>query len=323
MIKIITDSSCDINSEALNQLPIEKIPLFINIGDKSYQDGVDISREDFYKNLNTMIPFPKTSAPSPETFRTAYRTAQKEGFEGVISIHVSGKLSATINSAYMAAAEITDFPVKVVDSQNLSGGAGFIVEEAARQAQAGKNMNEIIAKIDDVIQRTYTFAILENLDHLQNSGRMGQFITTMGSLLKIRIMLKMNRGKPGAEQFRTMKKGLERLIELTEKLAPFEKMVFLHTNNPTAIDLLKENCQNMQCDGLSPETMIVNPVLGTHLGPTAVGFSAVTVNYPDPSILERGLQSIKNAAQKIHFPDSFPNPFERKEATEEKQDKSE
>jgi fatty acid-binding protein DegV len=149
---------------------------------------------------------------------------------------------------------------------------------------------------------------------------MGQFITTMGSLLKIRVMLKMNRGKPGAEQFRTMKKGLERLTELAEKLAPFEKMVFLHTNNPDTIKLLQGNCQNIHCDGLSPETIIVNPVLGTHLGPTAVGFSAVTVNYPDPSILERGLQSIKNAAQKLHFPDSFPNPFERKDHEEEKQE---
>ena len=317
MIKIITDSSCDIANEEVKQTHFEKIPLFINIGEKSYQDGVDISREEFYKNLNSMIPFPKTSAPGPEIFQSAYRKAKKEGYDGVISIHVSGKLSATINSAYMAAAEITDFPVKVIDSQNLSGGAGFIVEEAIKQAQSGKTLDEILVGINDMIPRTYTFAILENLDHLQNSGRMGQFITTMGSILKIRIMLKMNRGKPGAEQFRTMKKGLERLAELTGKLAPFEKLVFLHTNNLPAVDLLKQNCGKIDCDGLSPETMIVNPVLGTHLGPTAVGFSAVTLNYPDPTILEKGLQSIKQAAQKIHLPDSFPNPFERKENSPE------
>jgi fatty acid-binding protein DegV len=179
-------------------------------------------------------------------------------------------------------------------------------------------MEEIKTVIDDVIPRTYTFAILDNLDHLQHSGRMGQFITTLGSVLKIRIMLKMNRGKPGAEQFRTMRKGLERLAELTEKLSPFEKMAFLHTNNPDAISLLQQNCQGLNCEGLNPETMVVNPVLGAHLGPTAVGFAAVAVNHPDPSLLEKSWQTVKDTARKIHLPDSFPNPFERKSEEDSK-----
>ena len=320
-IKIITDNSCDIDPKVEAQFNIHKIPLYINIGEKSYLEGVDITREQFYAQLPTMKDFPKTAAPSPETFIKAYRQAQSEGFGGVLSIHVSGRLSATINSAYLAEKEITDFSVKVIDSQNLSGGAGFVVEAAARAAKEGHSLEQVVEVINNTIPRTYTFAILDGVDHLQHSGRMGQFITTLGSVLKIRLMLKMNRGRPGAEQFRTHKKGMERLGELIHKLAPFEKFVFLHANAPDSITEIKDIFTTLLGSAVDYPTMVINPVLGSHLGPTAVGFSAVTQNFPDASIFEKSLQSIKLAASKFHLPDvsNIPNPFDRKSGDDKKE----
>ena len=301
-IKIITDSSCDIAQETLKQFNITTIPLFINIGDKSYQDGVDISREEFYTNLPNYLDFPKTAAPSPDVFTTAYQQAADEWYTAVFSIHVSGKLSGTINSAILAAKEFTTIPVFVIDSQNLSAGAGFVVIAAAKAAANDASIADVQKAIDDIIPRTYTVAVLDSLDHLQHSGRMGKFVMTLGSALSIRIILKMNRGRPAAEQFRTIKKTYARLEELAEKLGPFESFTFLHTNNPERIQSVKTNIADRCCIDIETQVLSVNPVLGSHLGPTATGFSCVTVDYPVPSVFERSLQSLKEAAKKLHLP---------------------
>lgn len=298
-IKIITDSSCDLAPGVKEQLGIGVIPLYINIGDKSYVDGVDITREEFYTNLTSYEDYPKTAAPSPETFKEFYHQAAQDGYEKVFSIHVSGKLSATINSAHMAAKEFDEIPVRVIDSQNLSAGAGFVVQLAAQTALAGHTEDEVIKAIEDLMPRIYTFAIIDNLDHLKHSGRIAQFVTTLSSALKIRIMLKMNRGQPGAEQFRTMIKGMHRMEELVEKLQPFQEFIYLHTNNPQAIEQLSVKVNTILDNSIKPMLLPVNPVLGSHLGPTAYGFSCVTVNHPQPSAFVRSFEKMKSAARSV------------------------
>jgi DegV family protein with EDD domain len=298
-IKIITDSSCDLAPGVKEQFGIGVIPLYINIGDKSYVDGVDITREEFYTNLTSYEHYPKTAAPSPETFKEYYHQAAEDGYEAVFSIHVSGRLSATINSAHMAAKEFNEIPVHVIDSQNLSAGAGYVVQQAAQTALAGKTDKEVVAAIEDIMPRVYTFAIIDNLDHLKHSGRIAQFVTTLSSALKIRIMLKMNRGQPGAEQFRTMLKGMHRLEELAEKLQPFQEFVYLHTNNPQAIEQLSVKVNTILDDSVNPLLLPVNPVLGSHLGDTAYGFSCVTVEQPQASVFTRSLEKMKKAARSV------------------------
>jgi DegV family protein with EDD domain len=301
-VKIITDSSCDLAPGLKETLNIDVIPLFINIGDESFIDGETITREEFYQNLTTYETYPKTAAPSPATFIAHYQQAADEGYSEVISIHVSARLSGTINSAKMGAEEFNSIPVHVVDSQNLSAGAGFVVQMAAEAAKEGKTIDEVLDIIEDLLPRVYTFAIIDTLDHLKHSGRMAQIITTLSSMLKIRIMLKMGRGRPGAEQFRTLKKGVVRLEELIEKLSPFTNLHFVHTSVPESIQQFIEKVSSDLDPNVQPQTLIVNPVLGAHLGPTAFGFSCVTENQPELSIFERSLESIKHAADSIKLP---------------------
>lgn len=301
-VKIITDSSCDIAPGVKENLNIDVIPLFINIGDQSFIDGETITREEFYQNLTSYETYPKTAAPSPATFIERYQHAADEGFTEIISIHVSSKLSGTINSARIGAKEFSQIPVHVIDSQNLSAGAGFVVTQAAKASKDGKSIEEILEMLEDLLPRVYTFAIIDNLDHLKHSGRMAQIITTLSSMLKIRIMLKMGRGRPGAEQFRTLKKGLVRLEELVEKLSPYTDFHFVHTNADATLQQLIDTVEHLLDPKIQPQTLIVNPVLGSHLGPTAFGFSCVTENPPELSIFERSLESIKHAADTFKLP---------------------
>lgn len=301
-VKIITDSSCDLAPGIRENYDVEVIPLYINIGDKSFIDGVTITREEFYQNLSTYSSYPKTAAPSPATFMEQYQKAADDGYTEVVSIHVSGKLSGTINSARMGAEEFGVIPVHVIDSQNLSAGAGFVVQHAAEAAKAGKTIDEVLEVIDDLLPRVYTFAVIANLDHLKNSGRMAQVITTLSSMLKIRIMLKMGHGRPGAEQFRTFKKSINRIIELAEHLKPFTDFHFVHTNTIETAEMLIRKIKPKLNTGIDPQVLTVNPVLGSHLGPTAFGFSCVTENPPELSIFERSIESIKHAVSDIKLP---------------------
>lgn len=298
-VKIITDSSCDLAPDIKDLYDIDVIPLYINIGEKSFVDGVDITREEFYQNLTTYASYPKTAAPSPATFIEQFDKAVQEGYTEIISIHVSGKLSGTINSARMAAAEYSKIPVHVIDSQNLSAGAGFVVEHAAKAAKQGDSIENVLRLIDDLLPRVYTFAVIANLDHLKHSGRMATIITTLSSLLNIRIMLKMGQGRPGAEQYRTFKKSFSRLTELAENLAPYTDFHFVHTNAGEAIEDLITAVTPVLGEKIQAQTLIVNPVLGSHLGPTAFGFSCVTQNPPELSTFERSLASIKQAVDDI------------------------
>jgi DegV family protein with EDD domain len=301
-VKIITDSSCDLAPGLKEALNIDVIPLYINIGEQSFLDGVTITREEFYQNLTSYTSYPKTAAPSPATFMEHYQKAADEGYTEVVSIHVSGKLSATIESARMGANEFNKIPVHVIDSQNLSAGAGFVVQHAAQAAKDGKNIDEVLALIEEILPKVYTFAVIANLDHLKHSGRMANIITTLSSLLNIRIMLKMGHGRPGAEQFRTFKKSVNRIVELADHLRPFTDFHFVHTNTiETANVLIRKISPNLN-EGIQPKVLTVNPVLGAHIGPTAFGFSCVTVNPPELSIFEKSIASIRHAVSDIKLP---------------------
>lgn len=298
-IKIVVDSACDLPQGTREQYDITVTPNYINLGDRSLLDGVDISREEFYQQLPHFKQFPTTAAPGPDQFLQTYETLADQGADGIISIHVSSKLSAIYNSARLGAKDFHRCPIRVVDSNQLSAGAGLIAVRAAQAAADGASMDEILALINDLIPRAYTFAVLDTLDYLQHSGRMGQVIMTVGNLLHIQAVLKMNHGKPGAERIRTTNKGIARLVELIETLQPFEDFHYVHTDSQKNLARFKEGAEPLLDESLNPQTIIVGPTLGSHLGPGALGFSCITKNYPEPSALERSVKRVMDTARKI------------------------
>lgn len=274
-IKIVTDSTCDLPDEIIKKYDITVIPIYVNLGDHSFRDGVDLVREDFYSTLKKNKLFPTTSSPSIDTFINAFKGLAARGAESVLSIHIASSIGGVYNVAAMAGNTIKDILVSPFDAGQISLGTGVIVETAAMMAQAGKTLNEILTKIHDVANRTYTFAILDNLNYLKQSGRVSQFKSLLGSILRIKPVLRFHKGQPSIEIVRTNKAAVQRLLGSVKSLGPLESLNLLHIDAPEKAEALRSAALVYFPEISDVRTIDVSPVIGSHLGPGAVGFAAV------------------------------------------------
>ena len=273
-IQIVTDSTCDLPEALVKQYDITVIPLHIQQGDNTYLDGVNLTREQFYEKLPGFKPAPTTAAPGPDVFTQIFEKLADKGAKAILSIHISESLSATINSARIAAEQFTRIPVTVLDSSQLSLGMGFIVEKAAQMAQAGKRLEEIVASLGKVMKRTYVFASLKTLEYLRRSGRMNFAVARLGEILQIKPLLHMHQGKPVAHRARTQKRATERLLEWLQEYAPYERLAIVHAGVPEDAKAMLERIRSFLPDGDIPIVQIT-PVLGAHLGVGALGFAVI------------------------------------------------
>ncbi|MCE7858758.1 MAG: DegV family protein [Chloroflexi bacterium CFX2] len=276
-IAIVTDSTCDLPQHVIHELGIKVIPLFINIGDKGYLDGVDITRKDFYTNLPGYTVHPTTGTPGADAFRETYQTLKDKGYTEILSIHISEKLSATVNVARNAAHEFRQIPVTVRDSGQLSLGTGLQVERASRMAAEGRSMQEIEIALDDLMARTFVAARLDTLEFLRRSGRMNGFIAGIGSLLELKPILTMRNGLPGSERVRTAHKAEARLLKMLEEHQPIEHFSLLHTNSPEQAMAFRDQAAHLLSVDVA-YSMDITPVIGAHIGPGAVGYAIISKN---------------------------------------------
>jgi DegV family protein with EDD domain len=273
-IKIVTDSTCDLPEATVAEYGITVVPLYINFGDQSYLDGVELSRQEFYKRLPDCDPLPTTAAPGPEVFRQTYERLADEGASEVLSIHISISLSATVDVARLGAKETDAVPVTVLDSRQLSLGTGFLVLAAAKAAAEGRSMDEIISLLEEQISRSHVFAALDTLEFLRRSGRMNWAMASLGTVLQIKPLLKMYDGNPTAERVRTRNRATKRLINLLSDLVPLEKVALVHTHAPDRAEALRQQAQHLLPEGEVP-SVDITPVIGAHIGPGAAGFACV------------------------------------------------
>ncbi len=275
-VRIVTDSTCDLPPETIQRLGVTVIPLHIHAGDRTYLDGVDLTREEFYTRLPRYVPAPKTAAPGPEVFTRIYERLVNEGAQAILSIHISESLSATINSARAAAEEFTRVPITVLDSGQLSLGTGFIVEQAAQLAQVGKLTDQILSALQDVMKRTYVFASLKTLEYLRRSGRMHFALASLGEILQIKPLLHMHLGKPTAHRVRTQNRATEQVLAWLAEYAPFERLAVLHAGVTEEAQRLREQVRSFFPEGGDVPIVQITPVLGAHLGIGALGFACIS-----------------------------------------------
>lgn len=274
-IRIVTDSTCDLPHEVVQQYRITVIPLYINIGPQGYLDGVEMSRVEFYSRLPEFNPHPTTGTPGQEAFRSAYDQLAAEGATEILSIHISHSLSATVDVARLAAAETTSARVTVLDSSQLSLGTGFLVETAAHMAEAGSSMEAILPVLQAQMARSHVFAALDTLEFLRRSGRMNHIMFGIGSLLNLKPLLKMHAGKPTSERVRTRERANQRLLALLREKLPLERVAIVHTHSPDRVAEIKRLVQHLLPAG-EVSDVDITPVIGAHIGPGAVGFACVT-----------------------------------------------
>jgi DegV family protein with EDD domain len=271
-IRIVTDSTCDLPPPVVERYGISVVPLFINFPDRGYLDGVEMSREEFYRRLPSSNPLPTTATPNPEMFCQTYRRLVEDDATEILSIHMSISLTATVDTARLCA---KDFPmVTVLDSRQLSLGTGFLVLKAAQMAARGCSMAEILAALEDQIKRTHVLAALDTLEFLKRSGRMNAAMAGLGTLLQVKPLLRMYDGKPTVERVRTASGATRRVIEILNELAPLEQAAVVHTHAPGRAEQLCRRVRHLLPAG-NTLSMDITPVIGAHIGPGAVGFAVV------------------------------------------------
>lgn len=283
-VKIVTDSTCDLPQEVIQELGITVVPGYVTLDGKNYLDGQEISRVEFYQRLAFSQPPATTSAPGTGAFEKEYRRLAETGASGIISIHVAGKLSNIVNVAQLAGEEVKEVPVVVVDSGQLTLGLGLLVMEAARAAQTGGTIPEIIAMLQDLIPRTYSYARLDTLDYLHRSGRMSGFGHSLASLLNIKPILKMNDGQPHMEPVRTRSKAVARVLELARQLGPLQCLAATYSGELNA-EVFEEELRPYRALAAPGQPVLTNtiaPVIGVHVGPGGFCISAIA-EHPLPA----------------------------------------
>ena len=192
-VYIVTDSTADLTEEEVKQFEISIVPMNISIDDENYIDGVTITKDEFKQKMIESAELPKTAQPSIGRFVEVYDELGKNG-DSVISIQMMRSISGTVDAARQAA-DITETNVTVVDSDFTSRSMGMIVKEAAKAAQEGKSVEEILEIVEDAKKRTTLYLTVVNLDNLIKGGRISQLMGMFSNLLNIKLFLQVINGK--------------------------------------------------------------------------------------------------------------------------------
>jgi DegV family protein with EDD domain len=274
-LRIVADSTCDLPQAIVDEYGIAVIPLVINANGLSYLDGVDLLRQEFYERLPHFKSSPTTAVPGIGAFRNVYERLAAEGAREILSIHIASSLSAVADTARLAAQEVGAAKVTVLDSGQLSLGTGLMVLTAAEAARDGAPMRDLLDRLADQGQRTHVIAALDTVEFLRRSGRVSGFQSGIATLLKVKPLLTMHNGRAGSERTRTRARALRRVIELTAALGPLERLALLHTNAPREAEALAEQARHLFPQGQALLSANVTSVIGSHIGPGAVGFACI------------------------------------------------
>ena len=274
-IKIVTDSAADLPPELAERLGITVVPCYVVMDDVNYRDGVDIFADEFYDHLASSPRLPTTAQPSMADFRTVYEELTGQG-HSILSIHITGKLSGTFNSAEQAKASLGDVAdIRVVDSRLASVPLGLNVATAARMAGEGKSMDEVADQLDRDLAATSCFFLLDTLELLQKGGRIGKAQAFLGSILSVKPILGMYDGEVmPLERPRNLQRGMRRLAELARGVAPVKSMGVVYSTDQSMADRLRADLSDLLPES---ETMTARfgSALGTYVGPNAVGVALV------------------------------------------------
>ncbi len=270
-VKIVTDSTSDIPPELAAELGVTVVPLTVFFGEEAFKDGIDITRDEFMQRLTTGGVFPRTSQPSPGDFLEVYKKLTEAGDE-VVSIHISDKLSGTLNSARSAVQALSGARIELVDTQLASLALTLVVRAAAVAANGGAAVEEVARIAEQTASKIDLFFLLDTLEYLSKGGRIGKAQALIGGLLSIKPVLKLVDGELHPhEKVRTRAKALARMKEIAAAGAPYEEIALIH-------ELAAEDVQAFE-DVLRPLSKapllvgLIGSVIGTHTGPNVDGFA--------------------------------------------------
>ncbi|PYY28466.1 DegV family protein [Paenibacillus illinoisensis] len=278
-IKIFADSTSDLNPNWIKTHDIGIIPLYVVFGDESLKDGVEITPEQLYERVSKDGRLPKTAAPSPADFIKAFQPYIEQG-DDILYISLSSELSSTYQNALLASSEFSEGRISVVDSLNLSSGIGLLVMKAVHAAQKGQSLKEITHLVEAVKPNVRTEFVIDTLEYLHKGGRCSGMQNLIGSLLKIRPVIRVTDGKmsPAYKVRGKREKALDQMLQntLSEKQRiDTDLIIVVHTMAEEDALELQKSLQDQT--GGRVELTTAGCVICSHCGPKTIGIIYNTV----------------------------------------------
>lgn len=276
-IHIVTDSTCDLSKEEIEKLGIHIVPLTIQMGNHTYTDGVDIFPDEFLEKMGELNELPKSSQPAPGRFVELYDELGKDGSK-IISIHMTGGMSGTVDSARQAA-EITESDVVVVDSRYIAWGLAFQLREAAKKRDEGATVEEIVAHVNRVRENTRLFVVLDTLENMVKGGRIGKGKAMLGSILNLKPVAHLDIGEVTiCAKPRSHKQVVKYLFDQFQKDTSGKKVLGVGLSHANALDTMGNPLLDLvrETGFTNIDIAFTSPIISTHTGPGAIGFMYYT-----------------------------------------------
>lgn len=269
-IKIITDSTCDLNKDIIDKYNIEVLPLLVNIENKTYRDGEDINLQEYLYKMNNSEQFPMTTQVNPHRFYECYKKYLDEGYK-IVSIHLSSKMSGTYQSSCMAKSMLLTEDIITIDSYNVTSGLGILVLKACKLKDEGYNIFEIEEKIKETIPHVKSALAFDSLNNLVKGGRLSKTAGAIGGLLGIKLILTVKDGEMAViDKVRGSKKAIRTILKNLEKTGTRsgETSILLQASDKDILESLRSHMSERQMDFIECS---VGCVVGTHAGEGACG----------------------------------------------------
>ena len=266
-VKVVTDSTADLPPKLAKELGITVVPAYVRFGEEVYRDRVDIDEDEFYRRLLHDPVHPSTIQPSPQDFSDVFKKLAQEA-DGIISIHVSSKLSGTYNSALQGKEVIEkECPIEVIDSQVVTMGLGQLAIAANTMAESGKSLPQVVAEVNKLIPSIRVLGLLDTLRYLALGGRIGKVQALLGSVLSVKPMLTIKDGElVPAGRVRSRAKGIDNLFEFVKNAADIQDLAVVYNTTPDEAQTLVG-----RLGSVFPQEKIrlakLGPALGVHTGP--------------------------------------------------------
>ena len=276
-IAIVTDSTADLPADLAAQKGIHVMPLNVHFGTEVFLDGIDLDADSFYERLTGGDVFPTTSQPSVGAFADVYRELS-ETCDGIISVHISSKISGTCNSAMQAKEAIGEGAcrIEIVDTLQASMSLGLIALGAADAINAGAGMDEALEVTQRLTRCARLFGVVDTLEYLHKGGRIGRAQMLLGSLLQVKPVLSLVDGIAfPIERTRTRARGHERLRTISVDMSPLSALWVLYSTEPALAERLVSDLGEA-VPGVEIRMARFGPILGTYLGPRAIGIALAT-----------------------------------------------
>jgi DegV family protein with EDD domain len=267
VVKVVTDSTSDLSPQLAKELGITIVPAYVRFGDKVYRDRVDISEDEFYRRLLLDPIHPTTSQPSPQDFVNVYKELAQVN-DGIISIHVTSKLSGIYNSALRGKEVLEkECHIEVIDSQVVTMGLGQLVIAANTIARSGKSLDQVVEEVKQMIPSIHLLGLLDTLKYLALGGRIGKVEALIGSVLNIKPMLTIKNGELiPAGRVRSRNKGIDKLFDFAKNAIDIQDLSIVYNTTRDEAQALAG-----RMGAIFPEERIklarLGPALGVHGGP--------------------------------------------------------